>query len=161
MFETHKKSLLWVLMGLVAIVLVWVVVWLVARSSRVTPVVEAPAPAPVVEVSKPAPVVIAPSKVTPKMSYADAFALYSKTRVQLGAKCNPTPFAPVYKNGATIMIDNRSGENRIVAVGETTYHVNAYDYVLATLSYPEATLPVKVLLDCGNTQNVATLTVEK
>lgn len=112
------------------------------------------------------PVTVAPGagvSATPSaasLSYAQALAKYKDTRIQLGtdASCNATPNNMTFKNGTTVMIDNRSPKDRTVKLG-ATYNIKGYGFRIVTLS--SSTLPATWLMDCGAQQNVATILLQK
>lgn len=93
------------------------------------------------------------------ISYADALVKYKDSRIQLGSTntCVATPRLATYKNGTTLMVDNRGPVVRTVKVGGT-YTVNAYDFKLITLS--SSNLPETLYVDCNDQQNVATILIQ-
>jgi len=92
------------------------------------------------------------------ISYANALLKYKDARIQLTNVCQAFPQKAVYKNGTTIMIDNRAPVSRTIKVG-SVYTVKAYGFKLIKLS--SAKLPATWLIDCDKSQNVATLMIEK
>jgi hypothetical protein len=98
------------------------------------------------------------------IAYADALVKYANTRIQLdmpdikGSACTATPSSVTYKNGTTIMIDNRTPNVVTVKVG-VPYTVKGYGFKLINLS--SSTLPATWLIDCGSQQNVATILIQK
>jgi hypothetical protein len=100
----------------------------------------------------------APVKKVPSISYADALVKYKDARIQLDDDCQAFPNSVTYKNGTSIMIDNRSGVTRTVKVGGA-YTIKAYSFKIIKLDRP--TLPETLLIDCDNYQNVATILVQK
>ena len=93
------------------------------------------------------------------MSYADALVKYKDYRIQLGegSICTATPRNVTYKNGSTIMLDNRSAISRSVTVGGT-YSIGAYDFALVKLASNKT--PETFYVDCNNQQNVATILIQ-
>jgi hypothetical protein len=94
------------------------------------------------------------------ISYKQALITYKDKRIQLGTGdlCTATPSTVTYKNGTTIMVDNRAPVARTVKIGGT-YSIKAYGFKLIKLS--SATLPATWLVDCNNQQNVATILLQK
>ncbi len=89
------------------------------------------------------------------MSYQNALELYKDNkRIQLSgdAFCQVSPNNVMYKNGTSIMIDNRSSKTRTIKVG-STYTIEGYGFKIIKLS--SATLPATLLMDCDQQQNVA------
>ncbi|MCM2338834.1 MAG: hypothetical protein NDI62_00030 [Burkholderiales bacterium] len=96
--------------------------------------------------------------VTPSISYADALVKYKNSRIQLDETCQAIPNNVTYKNNTYVMVDNRSASPRSIKLG-ADYTVRAYGFRLIKLS--SDTLPATFLLDCGNSQNVATILIQK
>ncbi|MBP6884773.1 MAG: hypothetical protein KBC17_03020 [Candidatus Pacebacteria bacterium] len=95
-----------------------------------------------------------------KAPYAVALAEYSKygRRIQFDEKCQAVPFMSTFKNGTTIMIDNRSSKSHDIRIGSKTYKVSAYSYELAKLSITNS--PTTYTVDCDSQQNPATIIVQ-
>lgn len=95
------------------------------------------------------------------MSYQKALETYKDNkRIQLSgdAVCQASPNNVMYKNGTTIMIDNRSSKTRTIKlIG--TYSIEGYGFKIVTLS--SKTLPVTFLMDCNQQQNVAKILLQK
>ena len=158
MENTNKNSnVIW---GVVILVVVVVFgVWMFTKSGTdsalpeevVTPVAETPS------------AVVTPSKngdASVTLSYEKALATYKDKRIQLGlgTSCKATPDTVTYKNGTSIMIDNRSPNDRTFKLG-ATYSVKGFGYKIVKLS--SDTVPTKWLLDCDKQQNVATVLIQK
>lgn len=94
------------------------------------------------------------------MSYAAALIKYKDARIQLntGTLCDATPNNVTYKNGTSIMIDNRAPVARTIKIG-AEYSVKPYGFKIIKLT--SSTLPMKYLVDCGKQQNVATILLQK
>jgi hypothetical protein len=101
-----------------------------------------------------------PGSTATTISYANALLKYKDARIQLGTgqQCTATPNNMTFKNGTTIMIDNRASVARTLKIG-TQYSVKGYGFKLIKLS--SGTLPMKYLVDCGSQQNVATILLQK
>lgn len=96
------------------------------------------------------------------MSYTNALALYKDNlRIQVSGAdfCQVTPNNVMYKNGTSIMIDNRSSITRNIKIGNTSYSIPGYGFKIVKLS--SATLPITLLMDCGTQQNVAKILLQK
>ncbi len=94
----------------------------------------------------------------PKLSYQDAVNKYANTRIQFDDACHATPTNMTYKSGTSIMLDNRAGVSRKIRVG-SVYTVPAYDFKIVKVS--STVLPATWLVDCGTSQNVATILIQK
>lgn len=147
-----NKKTLWVVLGLVVLVaLIW---WAVSynNSRNAGPVDNTgttPTPTPT------------PSATTPSASnasYNAALLKYGPNRIQFKEDCQALPNKMVLKSGTTIMLDNRASVSHTVKV-DKSYSIPAFGFTTATLS--GSVLPLTILVDCGASQNVATITVEK
>lgn len=103
-----------------------------------------------------APVTTGSGAVT--LSYQKALVTYKDRRIQLDKACQATPNNVTYKNGTSIMIDNRSPEARTFKLG-STYTIKGYGFRIITLN--SSTVPATWLLDCGAGQNAATILIQK
>lgn len=88
--------------------------------------------------------------------YTALVAQYTSRRVQFGTSCQATPMAATYKVGTQIMLDNRSDTAAAIVFGGKTYNLGAYGYQIATLDTEGS-----FLVDCGASQNTATIIVQK
>lgn len=95
---------------------------------------------------------------TSTISYQDALARFKDARIQLDSNCQASPNNSTYKNGANIMIDNRSDKTRTVRVG-STFTIQPWGFKIVRLS--SATLPATWYVDCDSSQNVATILIQK
>ena len=95
---------------------------------------------------------------TATISYANALIKYKDARLQLDKACQGSPNAMTFKNGASLMIDNRAPVARVVKVG-SIFNIKAYGFKIVKLS--SSTLPATWLVDCDKSQNVATVTIQK
>ncbi len=94
-----------------------------------------------------------------KLAYAEALNKYTASRIQLDGNCQAVPKATTYKAGTTIMFDNRAGVARKIMYNLKTYTIAAYDYLL--LPATASQYPATTFVDCGDKQNVATITIQK
>jgi Flp pilus assembly protein TadG len=93
------------------------------------------------------------------ISYANALIKYADRRIQLDKNCQATPHTVTYKDNTGIMIDNRSAQTRTVKVG-TTFTIKPYGFKIVVL--PDVYLKSKtILVDCDQSQNVATVVVQE
>ncbi len=92
------------------------------------------------------------------LSYQQALVKYKDARIQLDKTCQASPNNATYKNNTSIMIDNRAPVARTVKVG-SVFSIKAYGFKIVKLS--SATLPATWLVDCGSSQNVATILIQK
>lgn len=89
---------------------------------------------------------------TPSGNYTALVKEYEGRRIQFDERCQITPQSPTYKNGTSIMLDNRSASVRTVMVGATKYDLVAYGYRVVTLS--SSSLPKELAVSCGSSGNV-------
>lgn len=101
-----------------------------------------------------------PQATTPAqaLAYAEALKKYADRRIQITPTCQVVPNNATYKNGTTIMIDNRSDKTKSVKIG-SVYTVGAYGFKIVTLS--SSTLPATFYVDCDKQQNSGTITIQK
>lgn len=91
------------------------------------------------------------------LSYEQALIKYKDARLQLDKTCQASPDKMTFKNGTSIMIDNRAPVSRTVKVG-STYTIKAYGFKIIKLSASK--LPVTYLVDCDKSQNVSTILLQ-
>lgn len=151
-----NKNTIIAIVGLVVIAVI--VLMVVKNNKKPIEVTEIPADSveQVDETTEVGAVVIKPK--TNSISYQQALVKYKDHRIQLGQDCQATPTNVTYKNGTSIMIDNRSNVARTVKVG-STYTIAAWSFKVINLT--SATLPATWLVDCGKQQNVATILIQK
>lgn len=93
------------------------------------------------------------------ISYANALIKYKDRRLQFDTACQAKPNTVTYKDNTGIMIDNRSPQTRVIKVG-TSYTIKPYGFKIVVL--PDIYLKNKTLLvDCGASQNVATILIQE
>jgi hypothetical protein len=95
------------------------------------------------------------------LSYQKALEIYKdNTRIQLSgdAFCQANPNNVMYKNGTSIMIDNRSSQTRTIKI-DTTYSIPGYGFKIVKLY--SATLPKTFLMDCNSQQNIVKILLQK
>ena len=91
-------------------------------------------------------------------NYTELVKEYEGRRIQFDDRCQTTPQNPTYKNGTSILLDNRSASIRTVVVGGTKYDLVAYGYRVVTLS--SSSLPKELLLSCGSSGNVGKILLQ-
>ena len=91
-------------------------------------------------------------------SYEQALANYGNARIELDQNCQATPRTATYRNGANIMIDNRSAQIRTIKVGYV-FSIKAWSFKIVNLS--SATAPTTWSVNCGNYQNIATIYIQR
>ena len=92
------------------------------------------------------------------ISYAQALVKFKDSRIQHDQNCQAYPNVMTFKNNTEIMVDNRSPLARIVKIG-SVYNIKAYGFKIIRLS--SLTLPTTWFVDCGTSQNVATILIQK
>ena len=92
-------------------------------------------------------------------SYEDAVKKYAGTRIQFDARCQAIPNQITIKTGASIMLDNRSGDARTISLGSVKYAMGGYGFRIIT-PYSK-TLPATQIIDCGSAQNVGQVFIQR
>jgi len=95
------------------------------------------------------------------LSYQQALATYATRRIQFDGTCQANPNQVTYKDNTGIMLDNRSPASRTIKMGTFgSYSVKAWGFKVITL--PDTYRASKtILVDCGTSQNVATILVQE
>jgi len=101
---------------------------------------------------------VAVSVPAASMSYQQALLAYKDRRIQIDKNCQAIPNNVTYKNGTSIMIDNRAPVARNLNINGAV-SIKGYGFKIIKLS--SATLPKTILVDCGQGQNVATILLQK
>src|SRR3989344_6457176 len=89
-----------------------------------------------------------PAPVAPTRSYTEMVKEYEGRRIQFDQRCQMVPTSVTYKNGTSIMLDNRSSDAKTVKVGSNSYSLAGYGYQVVTLS--GSSLPQEVSVSCGS-----------
>lgn len=93
------------------------------------------------------------------LSYQQALTKYADRRIQFDTTCQANPNNMTYKDNTGIMLDNRSPNVRTIKIVDT-YTVKAWSFKIITL--PDTYRASKtILVDCGTSQNVATILVQE
>ena len=90
--------------------------------------------------------------------YTDALVIYKGARIELDENCQANPSSVTYKNGTSIMIDNRASVDRVVKVG-SSFPIKAQSFEIVKLS--SETLPIIWNVDCDQSKNVAQILIQK
>src|SRR3989338_5135193 len=95
------------------------------------------------------------------LSYQQALLKYADHRIQFDGTCQANPNQVTYKDNTGLMLDNRSDSARTIKMGAFgTYSVKAWGFKVVTL--PDTFRASKtILVDCGTSQNVATILVQE
>ena len=119
--------------------------------------IKSPSPSSLVGGSNKPVVTRSPSPVSTK-SYTELVNEYDGRRIQFDQYCQATPKSVTYKNGTSIMLDNRSGDARTITLAGTKYQLSGYGYTLVTLS--SSSLPKEMLFSCGSAVNVGKILLQ-
>lgn len=92
-------------------------------------------------------------------NYNAALKQYGNRRIQFDMYCQAVPVNSTYKVGSYLMLDNRSGDARIITVNKIQYRLAGYGWKIITLE--SKTLPATWVLDCGSAVNVGTILIQK
>jgi len=83
--------------------------------------------------------------VKPALTYQQALNLYQDVRLQIN-DCVMLPSSVTYKNGTTVMIDNRGAQSAVVNFDKKIVNLSAYQFKIITLK--SNTTPHEVKVDC-------------
>jgi hypothetical protein len=154
----NNKRLLWYVIGAVVILVVLAVVFRGKGEWSGYPVIPTPTPS-----ASMSPTPSAVSRATPKpiatpANYTEAIRQYADRRIQFDMYCQANPLNNTYKNGTSIMLDNRSGDARIITVNGVQYKLAGYGWKIITLY--SKTLPATWAVDCGSARNVSKILIQ-
>lgn len=159
MHHFHRVHVnIWLVVGLVLVVFTWG--WWSFQKDLVDPAVDVVnipiniAKKAVNVVTKPS----APDAPAATLSYTNALDQYGDARIQLDKDCRANPTSATFKNGTSIMIDNRASVTRSVVVG-SSFSIPAYGFKIVKLS--SSTLPVTWGIDCDTSKNVSAILIQK
>ncbi len=91
-------------------------------------------------------------------SYTQTVVQYGNQRIQFDMRCQAVPVNGVYANGSSIMLDNRSGDARIITIDGKQYKVAGYGWAVVKLSVSNP--PASWLVDCGSARNVSRINIQ-
>ncbi|MDP3953868.1 MAG: hypothetical protein Q8Q06_00435 [bacterium] len=89
---------------------------------------------------------------TSPKTYTELLTEYEGRRIQFDINCQAVPNNLTFKNGTSIMLDNRSGDARTIFIGPSQYALPGYGYKIITLSSSE--IPKDLLISCEGAVNV-------
>ncbi|MBI2063965.1 MAG: hypothetical protein HYT65_03170 [Candidatus Yanofskybacteria bacterium] len=90
--------------------------------------------------------------------YSEVVKQYVGRHIQFDANCQAIPTQTTFKNGAAVLLDNRSGDARTIKIGDVSYSFPGYGYKILTLS--SSTLPKTLNLNCGSAVNVGSILIQ-
>jgi len=94
------------------------------------------------------------------LTYQQVVDKYQNTRLQFSQNCQALPATGItFKNGMSVMFDNRTAEKHIISLDGTGYVIGPYGFIILTLSYK--TLPHTVRIDCDSQYNVGNILIQK
>jgi hypothetical protein len=156
MEKKNSKAVVWVIVGILLIIGAYVIF---AKKDDMTSDSSGNQPAGEVESKEDTSAGSQNSSSTgSSMNYTQAVAAYGDRRIQLDTDCQAHPNSVTYKNGTSIMIDNRSARSARVRHGGA-FTISPYSFKIVKLTSDK--LPATYLVDCGASQNVATVLVQK
>lgn len=100
------------------------------------------------------------SKTSSSAAYSAAVKQYEGRRVQFDMYCQAIPTSLSFKNGTSIMLDNRSGDARTVTIGGTAYYLSGYGWKVITLWKSSSQLPATLSINCGGAVNVSSILLQ-
>ncbi len=95
---------------------------------------------------------------TAAMNYTQLVQQYGNNRIQFDQNCTANPSSMSLKNGASIMLDNRSNQSKVVTINGVKYNLGAYGYAIAKISSP--TLPTNIGVSCDTRVNTSTINLQ-
>lgn len=122
-----------------------------------TPIEEVPVETPVVKpVRRSTPTASVPT-VTDTRTYTEMVVAYKDRTIQFNAQCQVPPLTQRgFKVGTDVMLDNRSSETKTITLGGVTHTLNGYGWKVVSLNTAGT-----FMVDCNDSQNVTTITVQK
>ena len=91
-------------------------------------------------------------------TYSELVKEYEGRRIQFDDRCQVLPLNPVYKNGTSIMLDNRANTARVIKIGSTSYSLSSLGYKVVTLN--SSSLPQELSVTCGSSGNVGKILLQ-
>lgn len=154
----NKRKLVWATVLILALVLA-VLILMNGRDQYVLEPTVSPTPTPT-PFAKP---IVKKSPVSgtaeQTQAYSEAVQQYADRRIQFGINCQTIPAQTTFKNGTSVLFDNRSGDARIIKVGDVSYSFPGYGYKILTLS--SFVLPKTLNINCGSAVNVGSILLQK
>lgn len=121
-------------------------------------------PEPTVQVSvsaTPTPKTVYKPRATPKPpepTYGEVAQLYEGRRIQFDVFCQAFPVESTFTDGTQVLLDNRSPDDRVVAIGGIQHGLRGYGWKVVTMTSTE--LPATLAADCGTAKNVGKIVIE-
>src|SRR3989344_1388777 len=100
----------------------------------------------------------APKPTQQALTYEAAVNQYENRLMQFNQSCGASPSYMMFKNNSALMIDNRSSVKRTIAIGEKSYALNPYGFLIVTLT--SKTLPGSLGVNCDKQYNVAKISLQ-
>ncbi len=153
-----NKKMVWVVVVVVVIAAVW---WIEGGNKSMVGQNQygmSPTPTPSATPKSNSVVKKSGSSITSPKTYNQLVNEYAGRIVQFDASCQIIPSAPTFKNGTTIMLDNRSDMVRIISIAGVKYTLDKYGYKVITLTSPK--LPKQLSINCDNKVNVGSILLQ-
>jgi len=96
---------------------------------------------------------------TNNQGYSQLVQQYRTAIIQFLQTCQATPNNSSFKNGTSIMLDNRSSKAHVVSIAGMSYNLPAYGYQVVSLT--SATLPGTLLVNCDGLVSVSTIHISQ
>lgn len=150
-----KNKPFWIVIVILVIVSFWFMIKNREEAMEMASPSPTPTPTPVPRVQTP------PRTGTAQQTkvYSELVKEYNGRRIQFDVNCQAVPTETTFKNGTSVMFDNRSGDARTFKVGATSFTLAGYGYRIMTLT--SGTLPVTFSLSCGSAINVGKILLQK
>lgn len=91
--------------------------------------------------------------------YGSAVSQYGQNRIQFDMRCQAVPTVSTFNNGASVMLDNRSGDARIISLNKVQYRLSGHGWAIVRLA--AKTAPTTWMIDCGSAVNVGKILIQK
>ena len=102
-----------------------------------------------------------PASIGGELTYEEALKKYEGRRIQFDPTCKATPSQLTAKTGTEVMFDNRSAVTQTISFDDQSFNILPYNYTIINLFTSAPTLPYNVIMDCGNSKNVAQVYLQK
>ena len=156
----EKNKMAWY--GVGGVVVLAVIVWALAHPTTGTPMYPSASESPSASASPTAKVAPKGTVAAMPKTYSDAVTQYAGKRIQFDQYCQAIPTSLNFKNGVSLMLDNRSGDARTIKIdGLGSYALSGYGWKIVTLTVASSKLPARLDIDCGSAQNVSYIILEK
>lgn len=95
---------------------------------------------------------------TSDLSYSQLVTQYGSNRIQFNASCQASPSSVVFKNGTSILLDNRSNQTQVISLNGASYTLVPFGYRVVTLS--STSLPKAIGVTCNEQVNTSTINLQ-